>query len=136
MKDLTLNEALISLLAKRTQLSKLPYSDTSYDDVEEELHDMEDDFNDAFGKDLEKALNKVHREYCSESDVLLATSYMPKSVSYEESGEPIFDVNEGVLVEMDDLKALEARIVLVPNPTRILLLTPGETLEVWAESSK
>jgi hypothetical protein len=134
MESSILNEALKNLLEKRTQLSQLPYSDASYDDVEEELHDMEDDFNESHGSLLEKALNKVHREYCSESDVLLATSYMPKAVSYDEANQPVFDVNEGVLVEMDDLKALEARIVLIPNPTRILLLTPGETLEVWTEA--
>lgn len=125
-----LNNAIIELLEKRTQLSKLQYSDTTYDDVEEELHDMEDDFTDTYGDFMEKAITKVHREFCSETDVLLATSYLPKVVT-KVGDDYEFTANEGVLVEMDDLPALEARLLLLPNPPKMLLLTPGETMEVW-----
>ena len=125
-----LNKALVDLLETRTKLSKLAYSDDTYDEVEEELHDMEDDFTDTYGDFMEKAITRVHREYCSESDVLLATSYLPKVVT-KVAGEYEFTANEGVLVEMDDLPALEARLLLLPSPPRMLLLTPGETIEVW-----
>jgi hypothetical protein len=125
-----LNKALIDILEKRTQLSKLQYSDKTYDDVEEELHDLEDDFTDTYGDYMEKAITKVHREFCSESDVLLATSYLPKVVT-KVGDQYEFTANEGVLVEMDDLPALEARLLLLPNPPQMLLLTPGETMEVW-----
>ncbi len=125
-----LNQSLVSLLEKRTILSKLAYSDETYDEVEEELHDMEDDFTDTYGDYMEKAITKVHKEFCSESDVLLATSYLPKVVN-KVGDEYEFTANEGVLVEMDDLPALEARLLLLPSPPRMLLLTPGETIEVW-----
>ncbi|MES2794548.1 MAG: hypothetical protein V4683_01215 [Bacteroidota bacterium] len=130
MDSKELNNALVELLDKRNQLSKLQYSDETYDVVEEELHDMEDDFTDKFGDYLEKAITKVHREFCSETDVLLATSYLPKVVK-KVGDEYEFTANEGVLVEMDDLPALEARLLLLPSPPRMLLLTPGETMEVW-----
>ncbi len=125
-----LNNAIIELLEKRTQLSKLQYSDTTYDEVEEELHDMEDDFTDTYGDFMEKAITKVHREFCSETDVLLATSYLPKVVT-KVGDDYEFTASEGVLVEMDDLPALEARLLLLPNPPKMLILTPGETMEVW-----
>lgn len=130
MNTKELNNALVELLEKRIQLSKLEYSDKTYDDVEEELHDMEDDFTDTYGDFMESAIDKVHREFCSESDVLLATSYLPKVVT-KNGDDYEFTANEGVLVEMDDLPALEARLLLLPNPARMLLLTPGETIEVW-----
>jgi hypothetical protein len=130
MNTAELNKALVNLLEKRTELSKLQYSDPTYDDVEEELHDLEDDFTDTYGDYMEKAITKVHNEFCSESDVLLATSYLPKVVT-KVGDDYEFTANEGVLVEMDDLPALEARILLLPNPPRMLLLTPGETMEVW-----
>lgn len=130
MNTVELNNALEALLEKRTQLSKLQYSDPTYDDVEEQLHDLEDDFTDTYGDYMEKAITKVHREFCSESDVLLATSYLPKVVN-KVGTEYEFTANEGVLVEMDDLPALEARLLLLPSPPRMLLLTPGETMEVW-----
>ena len=130
MNTKELNSALVEILEKRIQLSKLEYSDKTYDDVEEELHDMEDDFTDTYGDFMESAIDKVHREFCSESDVLLATSYLPKVVT-KNGDDYEFTASEGVLVEMDDLPALEARLLLLPNPARMLLLTPGETIEVW-----
>jgi hypothetical protein len=130
MNNQELNSALVDLLEKRIELSKLQYSDETYDQIEEELHEMEDNFTDTYGDFMEKAIAKVHREYCSESDVLLATSYLPKVVT-KVGDDYEFTVNEGVIVEMDDLPALEARLLLLPSPPRMLLLTPGETIEVW-----
>ncbi len=130
MNKQELNSALVDLLEKRTELSKLQYSDETYDQIEEELHDLEDEFTETYGDFMEKVITKVHREFCTESDVLLATSYLPKVVN-KVGDDYEFTSNEGVLVEMDDLPALEARLLLLPSPPRLLLLTPGETLEAW-----
>ncbi|MEY3854534.1 MAG: hypothetical protein RIS68_548, partial [Bacteroidota bacterium] len=56
----TIDEAMIAILEKRLELSKLSYSDETYDDVEEVLHDLEDDFNEKYGDQLEDILEKVH----------------------------------------------------------------------------
>ena len=48
----TIDEAMIAILQKRLELSKLSYSDNTYDDVEEVLHDLEDDFNEKYGDQL------------------------------------------------------------------------------------
>ena len=50
----TIDEAMIAILQKRLELSKLSYSDETYDDVEEVLHDLEDDFNEKYGDQLEE----------------------------------------------------------------------------------
>ena len=55
----TIDEAMIAILQKRLELSKLSYSDDTYDDVEEVLHDLEDDFNEKYGDQLEEILDKV-----------------------------------------------------------------------------
>ena len=44
-----LDEALLALFEKRVELSQMGYDHASYDDIEEELHDLEDDFNDEYG---------------------------------------------------------------------------------------
>jgi hypothetical protein len=130
MNVIELNKSLIGILEKRIELSKLKYSDDTYDEVEEELHDLEDEFTDTFGDEMEKAIEKVHDKYCSESDVLLAVSYLPKVVT--KVGDIYkFKSNEGVLVEMDDPKILEARLLLLPSPVRILLLNNDKLTEVW-----
>jgi hypothetical protein len=74
----TIDEAMIAILEKRLELSKLNYSDDTYDDVEEMLHDLEDDFNEKYGDQLEDILEKVHLKHCPESDVLLPTAYLAK----------------------------------------------------------
>jgi hypothetical protein len=74
----TIDSAMIAILEKRLALSKLSYSDDTYDDVEELLHDLEDDFNEKYGDKLEEILEKVHLAHCPESDVLLPTAYLAK----------------------------------------------------------
>jgi len=133
-----LNQALVALVEKRNELSALNYSDTNYDVLEEQLHEMEDAFIEKYGKYLETALEEVHDEYCSESDVLLPIAYLAKK--YTKKGtdsDVVYDVNhkEGVWVEADKFPKKEARLVIIPNPARILLMVgPDYKQEVWRAS--
>jgi hypothetical protein len=130
-----LNKALVALVEKKNELSALTYNDTNYDLVEEQLHDMEDTFIDKYGKDLEAALEEVHDQYCSDSDVLLPTAYLAKKyIKKAANGDVEYDVshNEGVWVEADKFPKKEARLVIIPNPARILLMVgPNYKQEVW-----
>ncbi|MBO3269068.1 MULTISPECIES: hypothetical protein [Hymenobacter] len=121
-----LNQALVTLIEKKQELQTLTYDDARYDDVEEELHDLEDDFNDEYGQFLEEALEKVHDDLGSDTDVLLPTAYLPANIS----GEPT--PKEGVWIDSEKYSGKEARLTLIPNPTR-LFLTVGKTVrqEVW-----
>lgn len=58
-----LDHALALLVEKNHELNALDYNDKNYDRVEEELHDMEDDFLDEYGDFLEEVLRDVHDEY-------------------------------------------------------------------------
>jgi hypothetical protein len=133
----SLDNALIALVEKRIQLNELNYSDASYDDLEEELHDMEDSFVDIYGQELEKVLEEVHEKYCSETEVLLPTAYIAKNYVKKgllPNGKPAYQVSpkEGVWVELDQNPGKEAHLVLVPSPTRILLITgASQATEVW-----
>jgi hypothetical protein len=133
-----LNQALVALVEKKNELSALTYNDTSYDVIEEQLHEMEDAFIDKYGKDLEVALEEVHDEYCSDSDVLLPIAYVAKKyIKKATDGNVVYDVNhkEGVWVEADKFPKKEARLVIVPNPARILLMVgPDYKQEVWRAS--
>ncbi|MHA8066894.1 hypothetical protein V7S76_09445 [Aquirufa sp. ROCK2-A2] len=129
----TIDSAMIAILEKRLELSKLSYSDDSYDDVEELLHDLEDDFNEKYGDKLEDILEKVHLKHCPESDVLLPTAYLAKKFVETEDGEVEIGKKEGVEVEWIENPAVGARLVLLPSPTRILLMTPKGVKVVWEE---
>jgi hypothetical protein len=125
-----LNTSLVALIRKKEELSKLSYNDERYDDVEEELHDMEDEFNENYGEYLEEVLEEVHERLCPDSDVLLPTAYLPNNLAALETGKP--GPKEGVWVDTDEFPNKEARLVLVPNPTR-LILSVGTSIqkEVW-----
>lgn len=133
-----LNQALVALVEKKNELSALTYSDANYDVIEEQLHEMEDKFIDKYGKDLETALEVVHDQYCSDSDVLLPIAYVAKKyIKKGTDGNIVYDVNhtEGVWVEADKFPKKEARLVIVPNPARIILMVgPEYKQEVWRAS--
>ena len=127
----TIDEAMIAILQKRLELSKLSYSDDTYDDVEEVLHDLEDDFNEKYGDQLEEILDNVHIKHCPESDVLLPTAYLAKKFVETADGEIEIGKKEGVEVEWVEDPAAAARLVLLPSTTRILLMTPKGISVVW-----
>lgn len=111
------DEALGRLAAKRQELDAVDYSNPRYDELEEELHDMEDEFQDKYGAFLEKILQEVHNSHCPENDVLLPIAYM----------------GDGVPVEIERGPRREARLILEANPLRILLRKGKDQPEVvWS----
>jgi hypothetical protein len=132
-----LNDDFIAIAEKINELDDMDYSDERYDDLEEELHDLEDAFIEEFGSELEEAIALVHDEFCPDNEVLLPIAYFAKNyirLRKDNFGKYSYDVEfgEGVPVEVDDFPDQEVRLVLVPGPTR-LLVTVGENAkqEAW-----
>ena len=132
-----LDQQLTEIVKKRNQLSKMDYSDESYDDLEEELHDLEDDLNDEYEEILEPQLEKIYSKLKSDTDVLLPTAYLANAykemlpdangvVTYEVSGKV------GVPIESDQFDKMDVRIVLIPNPARFVLIVNGKQMkDLW-----
>ena len=98
----------------KAELGKLDYNDPKYDDLEEQLHDLEDDLQDKHGEYLEQALQSIHDDLCPDNDVLMPIAYLGK----------------GVPVEVDKFPGKDTRLMLVTNPPRIILSVGKEKLEV------
>jgi hypothetical protein len=109
-----LDDALQAIVKKQEELKGIEYSNPKYDDLEEELHDLEDAFQDTYGEYLEEALQDVHDELCPDNDVLLPIAY----------------IGDGIYVEVDDYPGKETRLQLEPNPTRITIKVGKEKQEV------
>lgn len=132
-----LDKELTEIVEKRNQLAAMDYSDEQYDDLEEEIHDLEDDFNEDYEDVLEKQLEKIYGVLKSDTDILLPTAYIANKykpllpdangiVSYEVGGQ------EGVPIESDQFDRQDVRIVLVPNPARFVMLINGRQLkDLW-----
>jgi hypothetical protein len=126
-----LDQELLALFEKRIELSQMGYDHKNYDDVEEELHDLEDDFNDKYGDYLEGILEDIHKEYCPESDVLLPTAYLAKSFKIAPDGSIEVGKNAGVEVELEADPAANAKLLLLPTPVRIVLQVGKTKKIVW-----
>ncbi len=127
-----LDTALLEIIKSRQELAKLDYNNPAYDDLEEKLHDLEDDFQETFGDDLERALQDIHDEYCPDSDVLVPIAYIAKKYQISASNEYSVANTEGVFVEMDDYAGKDTKLAILPNPPRIVLNIGNEKQQiVW-----
>jgi hypothetical protein len=116
-----LDKAIQEIALRRNDLKKIDYNNPKYDDLEEELHDLEDSLHVKYGDYLEEVLQNVHDKYCPDTDVLFPIAYLAKS--YIVNGKNEFSVanNEGVFVEVDSIPGKDTRLVIVPNPVRVIL---------------
>ncbi len=62
-----LDQAIQQIALRRNELKKLDYNNPKYDDLEEELHDLEDSLHVKFGDYLEEILQNVHDKYCPDT---------------------------------------------------------------------
>ena len=126
-----LDKDIIELIERKSKLGELDYNSSKYDELEEELHDLEDGFLEKYGDFLEDVLHAVHDEYCPDNEVLLPIAYIPSRVTVKE-GEYDVPSDQGVYVEADDYESNETKLVLLPSPTRVVLLvSPSQKEVVW-----
>jgi hypothetical protein len=132
-----LDKELTEIVEKKNQLSAMDYSDEKYDDLEEAIHDLEDDFNENYEAILEKEFEKIYAKLKSDTDILLPTAYIAnqyKPVLPDANGVVTYEVSgrEGVPIESDQFDRQDVRLVLVPNPARILMIINGKALkDLW-----
>ena len=125
------DKALREIINARQELSKIDYNNPKYDDLEEKLHDLEDSFQDEFGEGMEKVLQEVHDQHCPDTDVLYPIAYIEKKYTIGAKNEFSVPPTEGVFVEMDKYPGKDTRLVLVPNPVRLVLNVGGTQQVLW-----
>ena len=134
-----LNKDLVEIALKRNELTRLSYNSPEYDEVEEELHSLEDEFDDIHGKYLEKALLDVYKRVSIHTEIMLPIAYIAKKYNIlhkEGSRESRFEppLNEGIVLDTRDGSREITRLVIAPNPTRLLLQKgKKDRSEVWVD---
>jgi len=128
-----LHNALQEIISKRNELRNIDYNNPKYDDLEEQLHDLEDDFQDAFGDYMEEVLQGVHDQLCPDTDVLYPIAYIAKTCVVSDNNEYQVSLTDGVYVEVDKYPNKETKLAIVPCPTRVVLNVGDERQEiVWS----
>lgn len=132
MANLTeLERDLLALAQKKNELAALGYDDPRYDEVEEELHDLEDDFQEEWGDYLEDALHTVHDDLCPDNDVLMPIAYVANRYVVAADGRWL-PAEGGVPVEVDEMPNKGVKLALAPSPVRIvLMLSARQQQDVW-----
>jgi ABC-type oligopeptide transport system substrate-binding subunit len=126
-----LDDFLSELVSKKTAMSSMDYNDAAYDDLEESVHEMEDELIKKYGSALEEILSLVHDDFCSDTEVLNPIAYVGNKYVETPQGWTI-GFNEGVPVEADDFEKENVRMVLVPKPLRVILnIGRKEQIEAW-----
>ena len=129
----TIDKAIQEIIKCRNELGKIDYSNPSYDELEEKLHDLEDDFQAEYGEQMEDVLQEVHDKYCPDSDVLLPIAYLANQYEVDDKNEYSASTSEGVFVEVERYPGKETKLLILPNPLRIVLsLGSKEQQIVWA----
>lgn len=116
-----LDQALQEIVKRRIELAKIDYNNPKYDDLEEQLHDLEDSLQDKYGEFLESALQEVHDKYSPDTDVLYPIAYLAKTYTVNDNNEYSVTDNEGVFTEIEGQPSKNTKLVLIPNPPRIVL---------------
>ena len=115
----------------KNKLANTTYDNADYDVIEDEVHDLEDSFMDKYGDFLTDILGDVHEEYCPEDEVLSPIAYIANKYIEKENNEFSVSINDGVLVEVEKFNADEGRLVLIPNPLRVVLNLEKQKVIVW-----
>lgn len=116
-----LDKAIQEIAKRRNALAKIDYNNPKYDDLEEELHDLEDSLQVKYGEYLEDVLQDVHDKYCPDTDVLYPIAYLAKTYTISDKNEYTVTNKEGVFVEVDSIPGKDTKLVIVPNPMRVIL---------------
>ncbi len=133
-----LNNDLENIIQQRSMLSDMDYNDETYDDAEEKLHEFEDDFLENYGEYLEDILEDLYEQHSPSQDVLSPIAYIARNYSPLEETEVgqqySFKPQDAVQFEVQKAPKMDARLVFIPNPVRLLLvLDKKEVSELWRQ---
>ncbi|MGC4023672.1 MAG: hypothetical protein QM734_17795 [Cyclobacteriaceae bacterium] len=93
---------------------------------------MEDALQVKYGDFLEEALQEVHDKLSPDTDILFPIAYLAKAYTIGASNEFSVLSTEGVYVEVDSMPGKETKLVILPNPLRIILNTKEKQQVVWS----
>jgi hypothetical protein len=125
-----LNEAVLEIIQIRQKLDLMDYADPKYDELEDRLHELEDNFAEEYGETLEDAIGDVYEEHCPDGVELLSPlAYIGHRYHVLPDGRITIAHADAVYVELKDFPDEDSRIALLPNPLRAVMFmredTPG-----------
>lgn len=128
---------LAQIIDKRAELNQFSQTTPEYQSLRSSLKKLESEFVEKYGSQLREILLDVHDEYCPDIEVLPVLQYIGKEykvIGKNEWGN-LYEVdhNQGIYVEVDDYLDKNTKLVLVPNPLRVILNIDEQNRQVvWS----
>ena len=131
-----LEKALLKIIDKREMLSKVT-DEHERAEIKNSLISLEKDFKENYAEQLTDILEEVYDDLSPDSKVNPPLDYLAKNYKkISENGVGnVYDVahNEGVPVDTDEYGDNPTKLVILPNPLRIILNIDEHTKEeVWS----
>jgi hypothetical protein len=135
------NAKILQLIELNEKLSEISYSDARYDELEDEVYNLQDRLNEQYGKYFDAVLADIYKQLHSNDDLLNFTDYIART--YLISGEKnpdgslkfdgVPDETPLIVIKPEALKGkkVEGRIYLKPNPLRIGFAIGEHERIVW-----
>lgn len=132
-----LNEDLTKIVELRNMVSELDLEKNLMEKTEKELIKSESQFLKQYGIYLQEVLKDVHDEICPDDNVLSPMEYLADKyidTGNKRDGRKVYEVenDEGVAVGVDDYPNKDTKLVILPNPVRIMLIVDRKDREeLW-----
>ncbi len=136
------NKQILELIKLNEKLENISYSDPKYDELEDQVHEMQDTINAKHGKFFDKIIADVYKQLGSKDDLLNLTDYLAKtylvSGAKNPDGSLKFDEVPGDCITITARPAalqgknLEGKIYLKPNPLRLGFAIGKHERIVWS----
>lgn len=131
-----IDRAIIDLIAQRVKTAAIK-NNSKQAAENQKLKQLEQEFTTNYGEQLRSILEEVYDDLCPDDEVQAPLNYLAenyKIVSQNGKGN-MYDVShhEGVSVEVDEYGQAPTKMVILPNPLRIVLNIDAHTKEeVWS----
>ncbi len=131
MKTEEINNALAQIATMKAKLEKLN-DEKEITDLSEKINQSEVDFELKYGSKLKEVFMDVHDEICPDDKVLPPTEYIADT--YLKRGDNfLVDGSQGVKVQSDDFPKEDTKLVLMPNPLRVMVnIDEFDKERVWS----
>ena len=120
---------LQDIVKKRTKLYTMSFDSEGYDDLEDELMDLEDDFSENYGDFIEDGVAEVYEQFGLEDEVLSAISYIGRHYHITKDNQYGISAKQGLPIDTPEEPDADLRIILLPNPVRIFAVMGDKAQE-------
>lgn len=131
------NKLFDELIEIRNELYQTEYNSTKYDELEEDMADLEDEIMEEFGDKLDEVIEAITHSIAPDTDPAHPMAYLAKSYTPSEfvPGEFEINTNDGIRLNStlkdENGKPMKGRLIWLPAPARLVFTSSSDIRVLW-----